>query len=100
MRIEYNVGDKVICKKSFRPNGEKHFKFLKNNSYQLIELGYWDTEHNVMFYNIDGYRFFVFDDTIDKTNPFSNIIVKFETFFYTKKELRQLKIKKLIKKQK
>lgn len=77
----YKVGDRIRCK-----------KFYKRNS--NLDIFYYGCEYEVI--KCIGENYFEL-----KLNPRRNVIIDDEElheYFYTKQEMRELKLKKLVKK--
>lgn len=97
--IEFKKGDLVLCKKNCHSfiDGKKTNRSLFNK-YKLYEIkrsSYWDYKSNVIVYDIytNSNSIVSFYDFTD--NSFHDI--KFNEFFYTKQEIRKLKIEKINK---
>ena len=86
-----NVGDKVICKKSFKSNYASKL-FIKDNVYYInvisdLDKSVYISKHD--YHNNLGHWF----------NTIQNIedawILDFDECFYSDKELRKMKLEKL-----
>lgn len=95
---EFKKGDLVLCKRDcyrYINNKKDIILFNRDKLYEIIRSSYWDYKSNVIIYSIysNSNTIISFYDFTD--NSFHNI--KFSEFFYTKKEIRKLKIKKINK---
>lgn len=85
--IDFKVGDDVICKKDFKCGewiGNKkvipQIIFFENKTYKINYANYWDEANNVI----------VYEKNIIGANS-----RKFLEYFYTKRETRKIKLKKI-----
>jgi len=101
MITEFKIGDFVLCKKDFNekyPFTKKIMKkiFTKGSEYRINYADYWNLEKSVYVYGFDNlYTFYdgtgLKFETIFKNSP------HFYNYFYTKKEIRKIKIDNIIK---
>lgn len=103
VKIDFNIGDKVLCKKNYKVKNT-NILFLKNKTYNIEKITHWNKENNitnVIMYNIinlvfrgketphEGWSFI-------STNEIHNLYLpNFEDYFYTKKEIRKIKLNKI-----
>ena len=105
--MEFKNVDMVICKKDFIPRGytlEKICKiqFIKNKEYKITYSGYWSPDENLILYEIDGnynknvnlIRSFYANKNDDSLLKQLNL-TDFHEYFYSKTELRKMKLNKL-----
>lgn len=101
MNFEYRKGDLILCKKDFVENKRNRLSykskesifFKKNNYYTLDFLNYWDNENTIIVSILNEVVFYVL-----LTNTYDLILdnaPKFYDYFYSKQELRSIKLKKL-----
>jgi len=91
-KIEFNIGDTVICKKDFENDNrikKTAIRFHKNKTYKISSSTYWDEEKKIIIYDIDSWSFV-------STNEIHNLFIpNLEDHFYTKKEIRKMKLNKI-----
>jgi hypothetical protein len=103
IKIEFNIGDVVLCKNDYKRkpydylNINTSFKrpklFIKNNYYKIIFADYWDEEKKLIIYDIEcNLKLYSFISTTETQNLQLSI---FEDYFYTKQEIRKMKIFKI-----
>lgn len=105
--MEFKNGDMVICKKDFIPRGytlEKIRKivFFKNKEYIISYSGYWSPDENLILYEIYDPNFknvnliesFYANKNDDSLLKQINL-TDFYEYFYSKAELRKMKLNKL-----
>jgi len=88
MRIEFKIGDQVICKKDYRIK-KTDISFIKNKIYIIEHVGYWDEEKKIIMYEINNWSII---STLETHNLY---LPNFKDLFYTKQEMRKLKINKI-----
>ena len=47
-KIEFKIGDTVICKKSFSEKNSLKYSLIKDKSYKVAFSGFWDDEKVVV----------------------------------------------------
>lgn len=92
--MEIKVGDIVICKKNFKSTGYKIEKirrkeFIKGQEYIITYSDHWAGTDSVIIYQIN-YKVFCFVNS-DSSTIFPYIY----DYFYSKQELRKMKLNKL-----
>lgn len=96
-KIEFNIGETILCKENYvyvsdsrlLKDDPKKVSFLKNKNYKISDFSYWDDENKIIMYQINNWSFV-------STNEIHNLFVpKFEDYFYTKKEIRKMKLNKI-----
>lgn len=94
-KIEFKIGDTVICKKDCKNENRikkiipKWIGFFKDKEYKIEDISYWNEEKNVIMYQIDNWSFVSTNETHNLHLP------DFEEYFYTKQEIRRMKLNKL-----
>ena len=93
MKIEFQIGDIVTCKKDFKPIGYslekiRKSKLSKNKNYTIIYSGYWNESIIVYQLSEQPLSFYY-------TNEEFSFDPSFYEYFYNKRESRKLKLNKL-----
>jgi len=83
---DMNIGDKIICKRNifWTEYEQKKLIFTKSKIYTIDDM-----ENDCIVIRENFNERFNFDDDID------SYIIKFKDTFYSKEELRQMKLKSL-----
>ena len=101
MLNDINIGDKLLCKRNMSNNSKhKKFFFLRGETYDVKRVydNYKKTFVIVEVINKRGYpTHFKLSDNPQPNPQIFNIInyLRLERYFYTKKELRKIKLNKL-----
>jgi len=97
VKIEFKIGDLILCKKDYKIKNTD-VAFFKNEYYEVIYSGFWDEEKKIIMYEI-RFNFQIqtnFGWSFISTSEKHNLhLPNIEEYFYTKKEIRRMKINKI-----